>query len=429
MSAPSVQAPAELAPVAAAERVELIDILRGFALLGILVVNFWGNSGETARGLDKVVSDVLDIAVSSSFYPLFSFLFGLGFALQLSRARAGGANVVRLYLRRMLALFLIGAFHAIVIWNGDILVTYAVLGILLIPLHRVSDRWLLPLAAFPLIAGLWGPTVRGFAARIGGESATESVLLADVAAQERIGVVGHLNSRYEIDSTATRRASFTTSIVMRWQQFQARVRNLLSRNSFLNDIPAFFLLGFVVGRRRILQEPERHRPGLTWAAVIGLVGAVAGTIVVWVVEPDSPFIDSLAWSFSDYGATMFYISGISLGVTFSSTAAKAFRRFAPAGRIGLTNYLLQSTTMTLLFSHYGASLTPPPTAVWLVINVAFFFAVQLPLSRWWIRRFRFGPAEWVWRSLTYGSPQPMRLGGSAHVPGAYGVGTVVASTK
>jgi hypothetical protein len=131
--------------------VELIDILRGFALLGILTVNFWGWSGESARSLDRIVSLVLDIAVSSSFYPLFSFLFGLGFAVQLLRARERGAGISALYLRRMLALFLIGAFHAIVVWQGDILVSYSLIGILLILLHRLSDRWLLTIAAVVLL--------------------------------------------------------------------------------------------------------------------------------------------------------------------------------------------------------------------------------------------------------------------------------------
>jgi uncharacterized protein len=390
--------------------VELIDILRGFALLGILTVNFWGSGGESARRLDRIISDVLDIAVSSSFYPLFSFLFGLGFAVQLVRARERGAGVVTVYVRRMLALFLIGAFHAIVIWNGDILVMYSVLGLLLIPLHRLPDRWLLTLAAVPLIAGSLGPTVPSLLNRIGGAPAAEATLLREMANSERTRAVGALSERYDLDSTSTRVASFTTSITMRWRQFQSTVQWLVSRNTLLADVPAFFLIGFVVGRRRILQEAARHRRGLTVAAAIGLVASVVGTLVVYVMEPTSRVLDSLGWTLSDYGATMFYISAISVGVTFVPAVARAFRHFAPAGRIGLTNYLLQSTTMTLLFNHYGASLKQPPTSAWLAINLVFFFGLQLPFSLWWIRRFRFGPAEWVWRSLTYGSPQPMRLG-------------------
>jgi uncharacterized protein len=106
---------------------------------------------------------------------------------------------------------------------------------------------------------------------------------------------------------------------------------------------------------------------------------------------------------------MFYISTIALGVTFRPAFERAFRIFAPAGRIGLTNYLLQSVAMTVAFSHYGLSLKPPTTALWVLVNLVFYFGVQVPFSHWWVKRFRFGPAEWVWRSLTYGTPQPMRL--------------------
>jgi len=399
-----------LTPVAISERVELIDILRGFALLGILTVNFWGSSGETARRLDRIVTDVLDIAVSSSFYPLFSFLFGLGFAVQLLRARERGAGVVTTYVRRLLALFLIGAFHAIVIWNGDILVTYAILGLVLVPLHRLSDRWLVAIAAVVLTAGSLGPAAQGLLNRVGGEQAAETRVLSDLARFERNRTGWVLTERADLDSNTTRLRSFTTSIATRWSQFRMGVRWELSRHSLLSDIAAIFLLGFVVGRRRILQEAARHRNALTAAAAIGLTASIAGTLVVYVWKPASAVLNSLGWSFQDYGATMFYISAISVGVTFVPAVARAFRHFAPAGRIGLTNYLLESITMTVLFSRYGASLKQPSTALWLGINLVFFFGLLLPFSRWWIQRFRFGPAEWVWRSLTYGEPQPMRLG-------------------
>jgi len=136
---------------------------------------------------------------------------------------------------------------------------------------------------------------------------------------------------------------------------------------------------------------------------------VIGAVVVYWVEPESRYVESFAYALSDYGTTVFYVSTIAQGVTFVPAFARAFHRFAPAGRIGLTNYLLQSITMTVLFSHYGLSLKAPSTSIWLAINLAFFFAVQLPVSRWYVQRFRFGPAEWVWRSLTYGRMQPMRL--------------------
>lgn len=404
-----------LGPVAANERVALIDILRGFALLGILVVNFWGSSGDAANRLDKVVSDVLDIAVSSSFYPLFSFLFGLGFAMQLLRARERGAGVVDLYLRRMLALFLIGSFHAIVIWNGDILVLYAVLGLLLIPLHRLRDRWLWPIVAIPLVLGLWEPQVRAFTAGLSGADAAEVTYLRNMEHGWRPFGLDNITERYEADPTATRVEAFRSAISMRWLQYAGAVRNRFSRNFFLNDVLAFFVMGLIVGRRRILQEASRHKRALAIAAAVGLAACVAGTLVKYVVEPENRVLDRLGSYGNDYGATVFYIAGLALAVTSWSRVAAFLRPLGAVGQIGLTNYLIQSTVMTLVFTRYGMGLREPSTAMWVLINLTFFVAVQIPLSRWWIARFRFGPAEWVWRSMTYGERQPMRIRAPAPV--------------
>jgi len=416
MSAATTTAAMPLTPVASTERVELIDMLRGFALLGILTVNFWGSSGESVRRLDQVINDILDIAVSASFYPLFSFLFGLGFAVQWQRARARGAAVAWVYSRRMLALFLIGAFHAIVIWYGDILVMYAICGAWLVLLHRLSDRWLLGIAAVLLAVSVWPPATTGLLHRIGGERAAETAMLMNSATNERSRIQNDVANRYELDPDASQAAAFTSSMASRWDLFKFMVRALLSRTAIVNDIPGFFLIGFVVGRRRILQEAARHRKGLAWAAGVGLTLAVAGAVTVYVVEPGSLVLTALAQTANDNGATMFYIAGISLGVTFVPAIARAFRLFAPAGRIGLTNYLLQSIAMTVVFSHYGLSLTRPSTAIWLAINLAFFFFIQIPLSAWYVQRFRFGPAEWLWRSMTYGVMQPMRLDKPVGVP-------------
>lgn len=398
-----------LAPVTAGERVDLIDILRGFALLGILLVNFWGSSSDAANRLDKIVSDVLDIGISSSFYPLFSFLFGLGFAMQLLRARERGAGVMNLYLRRMLALFLIGTFHAVVIWDGDILVHYSLLGLLLIPLHRLRDRWLWPVVLVPLVLSLWGERVRAFTAGASGPAAAETSLLRDMEEGARNWGFTNIEERYEVDRAASRAEAFNSAITVRWRQYTARVRRLFSRNFFLSDILAFFVLGLIIGRRRILQEASRHKRLLAITAAVALVACVAGTIVTYVVKPENRVFDRLGWYGNDYGATLFYIAFISLAVTSWPRGAAFLRPLSAVGRIGLSNYLLQSVMMTVLFSRYGLALADPPTSLWVVINLLFFLTVQIPLSLWWVARFRFGPAEWVWRTMTYGTRQPMRI--------------------
>jgi uncharacterized protein len=108
------------------------------------------------------------------------------------------------------------------------------------------------------------------------------------------------------------------------------------------------------------------------------------------------------------GLTAFYVTSIALLFTFTALGRRALGVFAHPGRMGLTNYLMQSVVMTAMSESYGFGWAPSTTA-WLVLNVAFFFAVQVPLSRWWLARYRYGPVEWLWRSVTYGSPQPFRL--------------------
>lgn len=405
---PAAAAP-RLQPVDPSERIEVIDILRGFALLGILLVNFWGSSGEGANRLDKIVSEVLDIAVSSSFYPLFSFLFGLGFALQLLRARQRGAPVVDLYLRRMLALFLIGSFHAIVIWDGDILVHYALLGLLLIPLHRLPDGWLWVIVAVPLLLSLWGPQVRAFTASLSGPAAAEATYLREIEENQRSLALDAINQRHELDDRSTRLESFASAVSARWERYARRLRSMFSRNFLLDDILAFFVLGLIVGRRRVLQEAQRYRRLLGVVAGVALAACVSGTLVAIVVEPENRTLNGLAWYGNDYGATMFYIAGLTLVVTTWRRVAALLRPLAAVGRIGLTNYLMQSVFMTVFFSRYGFGLDEPSTSVWVLVNLLFFTAVQIPLSMWWVARYRFGPAEWVWRSMTYGAVQPLRM--------------------
>lgn len=410
MSAAAAPGQDRLAPVAAAERVELIDILRGFALLGILMVNFWGSAGEAANRLDRLVSRILEITVLSSFYPLFAFLFGLGFAMQLLRARARGVGVVELYVRRMLALFLIGSFHAIVIWSGDILRTYAILGLLLIPLHRLRDRWLWLIVAVPLVLGLWWTQVTAFTAGLSGPDAAETTMLRSAADQENAMNLYNVTQRYEADPTAGRIEAFASAVSERWQWYQWSLWWLFSRNFFLNDVIAFFVLGLIVGRHRIIQEAGRHRRGLAMVAAAGLAASVAGTLGALVVEPRNRVLMDLSWYGNNYGTTACYIAGLALVVTTWPRVAAFLRPLAAAGRIPLTNYLVQSIVMTLTFARYGLGLERPSTSLWLLINLTFFLGIQIPFSRWWVARFRFGPADWVWRCMTYGKRQPMRLG-------------------
>ena len=404
MTAPTLE------PVRAGERVTAVDVLRGFALLGILLVNFGGKVGAWLPSMDRAVQTGLDLLVTESFYPLFSFLFGLGLALQLTRAR--GAGLVHLYLRRLLVLFLIGTVHSLLIWDGDILVQYAMLGVLLIPLHRLPSRGVL-LVALLLMAFQFGQSrvreaVEGWHSTPERERDRE---LATGLREERYRVEGNLELRAEEDG------SWRDNLESRWHKYSRKVNRYLHPLSALGaDYLLLFVLGLYVGRRRLLEQARSHRRGLAVVAVVGAIAALVGNALPrWY--PDVGAEAELAlWMAANYGMTMFYIAGLTVLAARGRRAAQNLSVLGPVGRMGLTNYLLQSLVMTFLFFPYGIGIPDLGATLRLLVDLGFFFLVQVPLSHWWLARYRFGPAEWVWRSLTYGRFQPMRLGEVAPQP-------------
>ena len=397
-------------PVEQGERVALIDVLRGFALLGILVVNFFGEQGSVLPLLDRVATVLLGAFVDSSFYPLFSFLFGLGFALQLARARRRGDGAAHLYLRRMIVLFLIGTVHAVFIWSGDILVTYAVTGLLLIPLHRLPQRVILALVCVLCVVNLHSKWVREQVTDARRADATEVELRAAGAIAEELRI-----AQNERLLAATPDATYWQVTTDRWKLYAENVRRFGDwLDHVLRDVLIFFLIGLVVGRAGVLERPHDHARGLAVAAGLGFVALIGGNAAVQVIPLDGGFLSRVVLTAGNIGGTAFYIAGIALLFTHMPAARRWLGVFAVPGRMGLSNYLMQSMTMTALSMPYGLGWRPT-TTIWLLLNVTFFFLVQVPLSRWWLARFRYGPAEWLWRSLTYGKRQPMRLPAPATV--------------
>lgn len=415
----------EARPIDASERLVLLDVLRGFALWGVFVSNtfFWFSGRgympraqvDAARAAapvwDVVISALVQSLVLGKFVTLFSFLFGLGFSVQMLRAEARGASITPLYARRLCAMFLIGAVHLLLIWHGDILTTYALLGFTLLLFRRRTDKTVLLCAAalilvLPLLASqgqhllsLW---------RLGAEGAAQ----AAKAAQERT------QQERALMLEALTHGSYPT--VMR---ASARYYFL----EFVRNVPLFmipllgrFLLGLVAGRRRLFHDAPQHLPFfrklLGWGLGLGLPAAALGlwlqTLVRQkVIDPQATWLTLVQGPMrqvNELGLAAAYLSVLVL--LFQREAwQRALRRLAPVGRMALTNYLCQSVLSILLYDSFGAGLLGklPPLA--LLALTGAIFCTQIVLSHVWLARFRFGPAEWVWRSLTYGRAQPLRL--------------------
>ena len=401
--------PAAIGPVLGQERIDAIDILRGVAILGILIVNMGLFShGETppARG---IVDRLIFFFAQEKFKALFSFLFGVGLAVQMLRAEARGARFLPRYARRLGVLFLIGVAHSLLVWDGDILHDYAQLGVVLLLFRRRSLRTLLVWAGVLIAIPMVFYSLTTYRALTGGGHVNPQV-------QKWIAYETEESDQQTTDDADDAARIYARGTYGEMLAFRARElpRDLLpdSDDAF---IVAMFLLGLYAGRRRIFHDIPAHRTFLRrvqrWGLLIGVAGNAAFAVGgAFEPAPDSVMQNGgrLCLVFGAAALTLFYASSIAL-LTQSDRWRRRLTPLAAVGRTALSNYLLQSLICTTIFYSYGLALFGRVgSSVGLLLTIGIFL-VQVPLSVWWLGRFRFGPIEWAWRSLTYWQRQPMRL--------------------
>ncbi len=402
-----------MAPIGAVGRIASMDVLRGLALLGIFLVNvawFTAPLVGRAEGIDLDLQGPalwLDVAIyvfaSSKFWTLFSLLFGMGFAVMQARAEAAGLPFGGLYLRRTSGLLLIGALHACLVWSGDILVAYALTAFALLLVFRRAPT-----------TGLWAWGVALYMSIV--------VLLMLIALL--LGLLGDAATPED----AARRAAETMA-------FQQQEVAAYSRGSYLDAThmrlrfqQAYFLNGlfllpmtlglFVFGtwlvRRGVLARPGEHRrllQAMAWA--IGPLG-LAVTLLGVAIDPrpdlEGPDSVGALWASSLHmaGGAMMTLGYLGIVVLVLERGAQTLRVLAPAGRMALTLYLMQSLVGTWVFYGHGLGMWGQVGRVGQVVLVLSVFAVQLVFAHLWMARFRHGPVEWLWRALTYLQWPPLR---------------------
>ena len=403
MAHPAIQ------PLPSADRLPTLDILRGFALLGILIMNmpsFSSSIFAEADGshlwpdrFDQLAEQVRDVLFSGKFNSMFSLLFGIGFTIQFQRmTERDPAGATAMYLRRLTALFIIGLLHACVFWTGDVLHTYAVLGmILLLGLRRVSDRGIVLLIGacivYPILSNLLRlaivtPAIT--AARVKTEQAFEASNNAAYGSGAFLDMV-----RENLRVTAHNYFDLWSL----WGTFNWYVMLALT-----------MMIGLLAGRRRWVQRVPELLPVIRrlmwWALAVGLVCGVAFGVIGELNRQPGPslirVLGSLCYSLSRLALMVFYILAI---VRIAQTAAgrRWFAPFEAAGRMPLTNYLMQTAICITLFQSWGFGLwLKVGPAAGLALSFFIFFAVQVPWSRWWMKRHQRGPMEALWARLTYG---------------------------
>ncbi|MYB76273.1 MAG: DUF418 domain-containing protein [Chloroflexi bacterium] len=406
-------------PVPLSERIPSIDILRGFALFGILLVNMhlFGfpaqellvGSEESGPLLDRIAAWGIQVFAESKFYPIFSFLFGLGFALQIQRAEARGTRFVPFYLRRLFILLLIGVAHAVFIWVGDILVLYALLGaILLLFFRKRSPRTLLVWTGVFLAVSVLLPVGLSGLALLAKLTPAGAAEVSASFAESEAGLRAEAAQATLVYTTG----SFAEITLQRLSDLRLMysVAIFLAFNAF-----AMFLLGLYVGRRGIFRNISAHVPLLKkifwWGFALGASSNLAYAIVNGGSEFALPTrMDLLADSVRTIGApalALSYIAGLTLLLQHDAWRAR-LGPLAAVGRMALTNYLLQSLVATTIFYGYGFGLFGQIGPALGVVLTVVIFTAQIPLSMWWMGRFQFGPVEWLWRTLTYLRWQPLR---------------------
>ena len=401
--------PPDAQPLPPTERLPMLDILRGFALMGILIMNMPGfsysgfaeadGSHLWARPVDQLAEQVRDMLFSGKFNSLFSLLFGIGFTIQFQRMLdRDAAAATGMYLRRLAVLLAIGLVHACVFWTGDVLHTYALLGmVLLVGLRRVSDRGIVLLIGASLLYPVAANLVR-------------LAIVTPAFTAERVGQA----QAFEASNNAAYGAgSFLNTVVenlrvMAYGYFD--LWNLWGTFGWYVTLALTMMIGLLAGRRHWVQRVPELLPQIRrltwWALAIGLACGAAFTIIFELNREPGPslvkVLGGLCYSVSRLALMVFYVLVI-VRVAQTAGGRRLFRPFEAAGRLPLTNYLMQTALCITLFNGWGFGLwLQVGPAAGLGLSLLIFFVVQVPWSLWWLKRYDRGPVEALWARLTYG---------------------------
>ncbi|CAM4518615.1 DUF418 domain-containing protein [Nocardia ninae] len=378
--------------VAPRARIYDVDALRGFALLGIFIVNITfmssGYPGNLATDpaytapLDDLVRALSSVFIDMKFYLLFSFLFGYSFTLQtIAAARAGAAFEPRM-LRRIAGLFVLGVLHIVFLYGGDVLTTYALACLVLFWMRGVTDR-----TALRVVAAMYAFVLA---------SLLLSGLLLDTSAMLPSATEAQANGRQATEALLGGWGDIIGEHLAGLPLLVLQAVTLQGPTAL-----AMFLLGLIAGRRKLLAQVRGDEPILRRIQWIGFPVGLAGSVLYTLgggtgtALPVAVSVATAPLLAAAYVATL-------LRMMHSPRTAWLRTALAPAGRIALTNYLGQSLIGLLLFTGVGlgaaGSLSPLATlAVALLV-----FAAQLAVSAAWLRRYRYGPAEWLLRWITNG---------------------------
>lgn len=393
------------------QRIEIIDALRGFALAGIVIChvveNYIGSMPSQSFNdavhlgiIDDIVDGFINTLLRGKFIALFSFLFGLSFFIQMDNGHKKGGNFGVRFFWRLLLLLGIGYLHHL-FYRGDILTIYAVLGIFLIPFYTINNKWILSFSLL-LFLGLGRYLVFY---TTGGEGLFSTTEMTPNAPK--------VLKYYDTLKNGTLSDVFATNAVQGHIDKAEFQFGVFGRGYFTF---AFFLIGLYVGRlnffKNFREEKKLTKKVLIYASIVLVLSFVGMALAFSSMGENFNF---KSWN-AMIGLSFMDLTNFSMTLIYIALFAILFRKvkwgkrlsaFAPYGRMALTNYVSQSIVFTFVLFGWGLGLIGELRQIYTFILAIIFIALQMWLSKVWLKYFYYGPLEWLWRSLTFFKVMPM----------------------
>ncbi|MEI2663554.1 DUF418 domain-containing protein [Rossellomorea sp. LJF3] len=390
-----------LSPIEQSERIVSLDVIRGFSLLGIFIINMisfhspflyfdpytWWKTPE-----DMALFPWIDVLVQASFYPLFAMMFGYGLGIQQQRATMKGTSFYLFGVRRLLILLCIGCIHAFLIWSGDILINYAVFGLILLGFMRLSGKGLMWLGGILFLM----------------PQLFFSILLVLMTFSDPTGVTNYTNIAALQDSVAAYASGSFSSIMEQRFQDWYMVNSPDNLLFLLLSILPMMMIGAGASKLQLLGKVRKHKK--VWMITGGC------TLLVGIIIKSLPlFIES---NFA-YSYIQDFLGGPFLSVSYAIILSllllnekmmKWSKPLASVGKMSLSNYLMQSIIGTLIFYSYGFGLYGEVTLTTGTMLAVGIFVIQVILSEMWLSKFQYGPVEKLWRVLSYGRRNVVKKG-------------------
>ena len=409
----------QLAPVASRERIEYMDLLRGVAIFGILIANArWFslyspnvNGLFTFAEIDRVVYLLQGVFIESKFYSIFSILFGWGIAIQINRSKKDDSSTANFLRRRLWFMMLLGGIHLFFIWEGDIVFLYGLVGFVLVAFRKYSNRTILITGILLLLS----PILLYFLKMNWPWVNYPSDYLYSLGEKmyQYFGWIDQDTSRTGVLSEST---SIITSIKITLADAPYRFAYLFAVSRIPKVLGAM-LIGFYVGRTDLYSKIMKHKKVVFSATIAGLIVFVP--LNYWlegILKNEQAYyqhqIEGLYYTIADsltvFPLALVYMMALAL-LYEKWWVQEILKPVLAVGKTAFSNYVLQSLIGIIVFYGIGFGLAEQfgPLA-WTVFAVV-VFSFQMIISNIWLKFFRFGPLEWIWRSLSYRKVQPLRV--------------------